>query len=135
MFHIFIWDILKHFIQVAQEKLLQYIHFNRHYNTLLIEHNTKLIDQLKLENIPLIQNNKDQIEELRRNTTLLIQSNAHLMNQLRADNKRQIDNLKNENALLNLIQHNAKLIDQLSTVVDTLIPGEINIINYPVSVF
>jgi len=32
---------------VSQEKLLQYIHFNRHYNTLLIQHNTKLINQLR----------------------------------------------------------------------------------------
>jgi len=32
--------------EVSQEKLLQYIHFNRHYNTLLIQHNTKLINQL-----------------------------------------------------------------------------------------
>jgi len=35
--------------EVSQEKLLQYIHFNRQYNTLLIEHNTKLIDQLRTE--------------------------------------------------------------------------------------
>jgi len=33
--------------EVAQEKLLQYIHFNRHSNTLLIEHNAKLINELK----------------------------------------------------------------------------------------
>ena len=31
-------------MQVSQEKLLQYIHFNRQYNTLLIEHNTELIE-------------------------------------------------------------------------------------------
>ena len=31
-------------MQVSQEKLLQYIHFNRQYNTLLIDHNTKLIE-------------------------------------------------------------------------------------------
>ena len=43
-------------MQVSQEKLLQYIHFNRQYNTLLIEHNneliehnTELINQLKTE--------------------------------------------------------------------------------------
>ena len=36
-------------MQVSQEKLLQYIHFNRQYNTLLIEHNTKLINQLRME--------------------------------------------------------------------------------------
>merc|ERR1712192_305589 len=35
--------------EVSQEKLLQYIHFNRHYNTLLIQHNTKLINQLRAE--------------------------------------------------------------------------------------
>ena len=35
--------------QVSQEKLLQYIHFNRHHNTILIEHNTKLINQLRTE--------------------------------------------------------------------------------------
>ena len=33
--------------QVSQEKLLQYIHFNRHYNTLLVRHNTKLIEDLR----------------------------------------------------------------------------------------
>ena len=33
--------------QVTQEMLLQYVHFNRHYNTLLIQHNRELIDQLK----------------------------------------------------------------------------------------
>ena len=37
----------KYAAQVAQEKLLQYIHFNRHSNTLLIEHNAKLINELK----------------------------------------------------------------------------------------
>ena len=36
-------------MQVSQEKLLQYIHFNRQYNTLLIDHNTKLIEQLRTE--------------------------------------------------------------------------------------
>ena len=36
-------------MQVGQEKLIRYIHFNRHYNTLLIEHNTKLIKQLRTE--------------------------------------------------------------------------------------
>ena len=36
-------------MQVSQEKLLQYIHFNRQYNSLLIEHNTKLIEQLRTE--------------------------------------------------------------------------------------
>ena len=35
------------FAQVTQEMLLQYVHFNRHYNTLLIQHNRELIDQLK----------------------------------------------------------------------------------------
>ena len=36
-------------MQVGQEKLFRYIHFNRHYNTLLIEYNTKLINQLRTE--------------------------------------------------------------------------------------
>ena len=32
---------------VDWKKMLQYIHFNRHSNTLLIEHNMKLIRELK----------------------------------------------------------------------------------------
>ena len=52
---------------MSQEKLLHYIHFNRHYNTLLIQRNTKLINQLREENTPLIQDNLKQIDQLRRN--------------------------------------------------------------------
>lgn len=33
--------------EVDQEKMLQYIHFNRHSNTLLIEHNRKLTRELE----------------------------------------------------------------------------------------
>ena len=65
--------------KVDQEKLLQYIHFNRHYNTLLVQHNTKLIKELieeKADNSLLIQENMKQIEQLRKNNALLIQSNA-----------------------------------------------------------
>ena len=32
---------------VSQEQLLQYIRYNRHHNTMLIEHNVKLTNELK----------------------------------------------------------------------------------------
>ena len=48
-------------MQVSQEKLLQYIHFNRQYNTLLIEHNSKLVEN----NTKLIQHNTELINQLR----------------------------------------------------------------------
>ena len=49
--------------QVSQEKLLQYIHFNRHHNTILIEHNTKLINQLRteMETVKAIQGQSKKI--------------------------------------------------------------------------
>ena len=34
-------------VQVSQETLVQYVHFNRLYNTLMIQHNAKLIDHLR----------------------------------------------------------------------------------------
>ena len=53
---------------MSQGQLLQYIHFNRHHNTLLVQHNTKLIEDLRTENAHLIQENireNDQISKLR----------------------------------------------------------------------
>ena len=46
---------------MSQEKLLQYIHHNRHSNTLLVQHNNKQIDKLRIQN----QNNGNQIDQLR----------------------------------------------------------------------
>ena len=36
-------------LQVSQERLLQYIHFNRHHNTMLINDAVKQIGELKAE--------------------------------------------------------------------------------------
>ena len=64
--------------QVSQEKLLQYIHFNRHYNTLLVRHNTKLIEDLRTETAHLIQENIRKIDQLREEE----QDNTKLIEQL-----------------------------------------------------
>ena len=34
---------------MSQEQLLQYIHFNRNHNTLLVQHNTKQIKELRTD--------------------------------------------------------------------------------------
>ena len=64
-------------MQVSQEKLLQYIHFNRQYNTLLIEHNTKLVER----NAELIENNTELIEH----SVELVDHNTKLIDQLRTE--------------------------------------------------
>ena len=80
---------------MSQEKLLQYIHHNRHSNTLLVQHNNKQIDKLKIQN----QDNNKQIGQLRT----------------------EIDNIKAETSpLRQLIAENTHLIDMLRF----LKPGE-----------
>ena len=59
--------------QVSQGQLLQYIHFNRHHNTLLVQHNTKLTSELRTDNALLIQENTRIIDQLRVENTHLIQ--------------------------------------------------------------
>ena len=83
---------------MSQEKLLQYIHHNRHSNTLLVQHNKKQIDKLRIEN----QNNNKQIDQLRT----------------------EIDNIKAETSpLRQLMAENPYLIEQLKS----LKPGEWNV--------
>ena len=67
---------------MSQEKLLQYIHFNRHYNTLLVRHNTKLIEDLRTENAQLIQKKIDQLR-----LPKSIEDNTKLIEQLRINLK------------------------------------------------
>jgi len=105
---------------VSQEKLLQYIHHNRHSNTLLVQHNTKLINKLRTDNSALVQENTRKIEKLRTENTLLIQENNNKIDKLKTDNNlliqentNAIDNLKEESTLL--IQENTNKIDQLKT--------------------
>ena len=50
LFIVIVVDVLNLFsVQVSQEKLLQYIHFNRLENRMLIDQMKKEIDQLKKE--------------------------------------------------------------------------------------
>ena len=80
---------------MSQEKLLQYIHHNRRSNTLLVQHNNKQIDKLRIQN----QNNNKQIDQLRT----------------------EIDNIKAETSpLRQLMVENPYLIDMLRS----LMPGE-----------
>ena len=73
---------------MSQEKLLQYIHHNRHSNTLLVQHNNKQIDKLRIQN----QNNNKQIDQLRT----------------------EVDSIKAETSpLRQLITENSYLIDML----------------------
>ena len=91
---------------MSQEKLLQYIHFNRHHNTLLVQHNTKLIEDLRTENTHLIQENirkDDQISKLRTD----------------------VDNIESEHSSLpRSIEENTKLIEQLRINIKFLLPGK-----------
>ena len=80
---------------MSQEKLLQYIHHNRRSNTLLVQHNNKQIDKLRIQN----QHNNKQIDQLRT----------------------EIDNIKAETSpLRQLMAENPYLIEQLRS----LKPGE-----------
>ena len=45
-------------MQVSQERLLQYIHFNRHHNTMLINDAVKKIVELEKEMAKLRQDNQ-----------------------------------------------------------------------------
>ena len=91
---------------MSQEKLLQYIHFNRHHNTLLVQHNTKLIEDLRTENAHLIQ------ENIRKNDQI---------SKLRTD----VDNMKSEHSQLpQSIEENKKLIEQLRIDLKSLLPGK-----------
>ena len=73
---------------MSQEKLLQYIHHNRRSNTLLVQHNNKQIDKLRIQN----QNNNKQIDQLRT----------------------EVDSIKAETSpLRQLITENSYLIDML----------------------
>ena len=90
---------------MSQEKLLQYIHHNRHSNTLLVQHNTKLINKLRTENTPLIQENTRKIDQLMADNTALMQSQ---------DNNKEIDLLRIQN------QNNNKQINQLRTEIDNI---------------
>ena len=51
-------------MQVRQERLLQYIHFNRHYNTMLIEDAVKKIEGLKEEMAEVKEETADVKEEI-----------------------------------------------------------------------
>ena len=53
-------------MQVSQERLLQYIHFNRHHNTMLINDAVKKIEELKEE----MAEEKEEIAEIRQDNSL-----------------------------------------------------------------
>jgi len=106
---------------LSQEKLLQYIHHNRHSNTLLVQHNTKLIDKLRTDNSALVQENTRKIDKLRAENTLLIQENTNRIDKLKTDSKllvqhnnKQIDKLRIQN------QNNGNQIDQLRTDIENM---------------
>ena len=61
---------------MSQEKLLQYIHHNRHSNRLLVQNNNKQIDQLRTE----IDNIKAETSPLRQ----LMAENPYLIEQLKS---------------------------------------------------
>ena len=52
-------------VQVSQERLLQYIHFNRHHNTMLIDDAVKKIEELKEE----IAEMREEIAEIRQDNS------------------------------------------------------------------
>ena len=58
--------------QVTQEQLLHYVHFNRHHNTMIVQHNTKLIDRLRWESKDLLERNW--------NITSLVRNHISFMN-------------------------------------------------------
>ena len=68
---------------MSQEKLLQYIHHNRRSNTLLVQHNNKLIDKLRTE----VDNIKAETSPLRQ----VIAKNSYLIDQLRSLNAGEWD--------------------------------------------
>merc|ERR1712012_1429212 len=81
---------------VSQEKLLQYIHHNRRSNTLLVQHNNKQIDKLRIQN----QDNNKQIDQLRT----------------------EIDNIKAETSpLRQLMAENSYLIEMLRSLLPVVI--------------
>ena len=92
---------------MSQDQLLQYIHHNCHSNTLMVQHNTKLIDKLRTDNSALVQENTRKIDKLRAENTLLIQENTN-----------KVDKLKTDSTLL--VQNNNKRIDQLRTEIDNM---------------
>ena len=49
-------------MQVSQERLLQYIHFNRHHNTMLINDAVKKIVELEEEMAKLRQDNSKTVQ-------------------------------------------------------------------------
>jgi len=106
--------------KVSQSQLLQYIHFNRHHNTLLVQHNTKLTSELRTDNALLIQENTRMIDQIRSENTLLIQENTKKIDNLNTDNTlliqentKKIDKLKADNTLL--IQENTRKIEKMKS--------------------
>jgi len=61
-----------HTAHVSQERLLQYIHFNRHHNTMLIGDAVKRIEELK-EEMALV---KDEIAKVKVEITEIRQDNS-----------------------------------------------------------
>ena len=141
---------------MSQEQLLQYIHFNRLHNTLLVQHNTKLTSELRTENALLIQENTRMINQLRAENTGLIQENTRKIEKMKMDNaplmqdindqisqlrtnfdnikndqisqlRTDVDSIKTENSPLpRLIEDNAKLIEQLRIDLKPPLPGKWN---------
>ena len=79
---------------MSQELLVQYIHFNRHHNTMLMKHNdvaiTKKIDELKTEIETLKMNQKSETEILRKTDIDQIKT------EIEAVNSKKISDLKSD---------------------------------------
>ena len=74
---------------MSQEKLLQYIHHNRRSNALLVKHNNKQIDKLRIQN----QNSNKQIDQLRTELDN-IKAETSPLRQVMAENPHLIDMLR-----------------------------------------
>ena len=77
--HAFMFPLRKFHAQVSQERLLQYIHFNRHHNTMLIDDAVKRIEELK-EEMALVKEEiakvKEEIVEVKVEITEIRQDNS-----------------------------------------------------------
>ena len=79
---------------MSKQLLVQYIHFNRHHNTMLMKHNdaalTKKIDELKTEIETLKANQKSETE------TLGSAEISQVKTEIEADNSKMILELRTE---------------------------------------
>ena len=110
--------------EANQKQILQYIHFNRLHNTMLIQHNnatiTKNIDEVKTDNAKQMEELKTEIETLK--TTRLNQLKAEMETlhpEKIAELKTEMETL-NTDAMDALKTDNAKQIEEMKTEIETL---------------